>query len=82
MAQDFTDRLLGCPQDRWNSASPCPGWTAWDVAAHVVGNHRRACAGLRGNGYRVPTAGEDVVAAWLDATARVERSRRVTPGVR
>ena len=72
VAQDFTDRLLGCPQDRWNSASPCPGWTAWDVAAHVVGNHRRACAGLRGNDYRVPTAGEDVVAAWLDATAGVQ----------
>ncbi|ANS31859.1 hypothetical protein R1CP_36265 (plasmid) [Rhodococcus opacus] len=74
VAQDFTDRLLGCPQDRWNSASPCPGWTAWDVAAHVVGNHRRACAGLRGNDYRVPTAGEDVVAAWLDATAGVQAS--------
>lgn len=72
VAQDFTDRLLGCPQDRWNSVSPCPGWTAWDVAAHVVGNHRRACAGLSGHDYRVPTAGEDVVAAWLEATAEVQ----------
>ncbi|MFC0446517.1 TIGR03086 family metal-binding protein [Rhodococcus jostii] len=72
VAQDFTDRLQGCPQDRWNSASPCPGWTAWDIAAHVVGNHRRACAGLSGDDYQVPAAGEDVVAAWLHATAEVQ----------
>ena len=77
VAQAFTDRLQGCPADRWNSASPCPGWTAWDVAAHVVGNHRRACAGLSGDAHRVPVAGEDVVGAWRAATAEVQAALEV-----
>lgn len=72
VAQDFTARLQSCTGDRWSAPSPCPGWTARDVAAHVVGNHRRAVAGLDGTDYLLPGADEDVVAAWLDATADIQ----------
>ena len=72
VAQAFTDRLQDCPQDRWNSASPCPGWTAWDIAAHVVGNHRRASAELSARRLPGSGLGEDVVDAWRAATAEVQ----------
>lgn len=38
IAGRFGDVLDACPPDRWASPSPCPGWTARDVAAHVVRN--------------------------------------------
>lgn len=31
----FTDVVNGVPDDRWQSTSPCEGWTALDVLGHV-----------------------------------------------
>lgn len=60
----FTDRVRGV-QD-WTAASPCEGWSARDVVAHVVGVHRGLLAGP--DGPTEPGADEDVVAAWTAAT--------------
>ncbi|HEX2040963.1 MAG TPA: TIGR03086 family metal-binding protein [Acidimicrobiales bacterium] len=38
MAADFTSRVEAVPPDRWESPSPCEGWTARDVVRHMVGN--------------------------------------------
>jgi hypothetical protein len=35
------------PADRWTSPSPCPGWTAREVVAHVINEQRRILATLR-----------------------------------
>lgn len=51
---------------------PVRGWTARDVAAHVVRNHRRALAGLDGSPFSAPTADEDVRSAWRAATDAVQ----------
>lgn len=71
IADRFGVLLDECPPDRWVSPSPCPGWTARDVAAHVVRNHRRALAGLDGSAFTVPAAGDDVRVAWRAATGGV-----------
>jgi uncharacterized protein (TIGR03083 family) len=76
IADRFGDLLDRCPPDRWTSPSPCPGWTARDVAAHVVRNHRRALAGLDRSTITAPTAGEDIDRAWRDATDRVRAALR------
>jgi uncharacterized protein (TIGR03086 family) len=76
IAERFGELILHCPQDGWESPSPCPGWTARDVAAHVVANHRRAVAGLDGSGYAAPGPGEDLPRAWDAASGEVEAALR------
>ena len=46
IATRFGDLLAHCPADRWSSPSPCDGWTAWDVAAHVIRKLADPRAGL------------------------------------
>ncbi|MBY6301369.1 maleylpyruvate isomerase N-terminal domain-containing protein [Streptomyces clavuligerus] len=57
IAERFGELIINCPQGGWKAASPCPGWTAGDVVAHVVTNHRRAVTGLDGSGYSAPRRG-------------------------
>lgn len=76
IADRFGDLLDRCPADRWASPSPCPGWTARDVAAHVVRNHRRALAGLDGSAYAAPTEDEDIHRAWRDVAGGVRSGLR------
>jgi uncharacterized protein (TIGR03086 family) len=46
IADGFTTRIDGVPDDRWSSPSPCTDWAARDVAAHVIGTHGRVLATL------------------------------------
>jgi uncharacterized protein (TIGR03086 family) len=36
LAARFTELVKAVPADRWESATPCEGWTARDVLDHVV----------------------------------------------
>lgn len=47
-ADGFLTRIESVPADRWDSPSPCPGWTARDVVAHVINESRRIVATVRG----------------------------------
>lgn len=76
IADRFGALLEDCPPDRWAAPSPCPGWTARDVAAHVVRNHRRALAGLDGSAFTAPGPDEDVRAAWRCVTTGVRGALR------
>lgn len=58
-------RIQATPADRWDASSPCPGWTACDVVAHVINGHRGILAIV--NGTR-PVAADGVgVSAMADA---------------
>jgi uncharacterized protein (TIGR03086 family) len=48
LAAGFLARIEATPDDRWHSASPCQGWTAQDVVAHVINGHRGIVAAVRG----------------------------------
>lgn len=48
LAEQFAARVEATPDDRWSAPSPCPGWTARDVVAHVVDSQRRYAAALTG----------------------------------
>ncbi|MFI5672967.1 TIGR03086 family metal-binding protein [Streptomyces sp. NPDC051704] len=76
IGERFRELILNCPPDRWEDPSPCPGWTAWDVAAHVVSNHRRAVAGLDGSGYSAPDRREDLAQAWDAASGEIKAALR------
>ncbi|MFI1828128.1 TIGR03086 family metal-binding protein [Streptomyces sp. NPDC020412] len=76
IAERFGELILNCPQGRWEDPSPCPGWTARDVAAHVVSNHRRAVAGLDGSGHSAPGRDEDLSRAWSAASEEIKAALR------
>jgi uncharacterized protein (TIGR03086 family) len=40
LADGLLDRIRATPPDRWDAPSPCEGWTARQVVAHVVNGHR------------------------------------------
>lgn len=64
---DFDRRVQAAPPDSWDNDSPCEGWTARDVVAHVGGNMTRLVAGLTGGEPRPIGADDDIVAAWNEA---------------
>jgi uncharacterized protein (TIGR03086 family) len=67
---DATLRAVG--PDQWSAASPCEGWSARDVVAHVVDGHRSVVAML-GDATPEPLgADEDPVAAWAEVAAAID----------
>ena len=48
LADQFGARVEAAADDAWSNPSPCEGWTARDVVAHVVNGQRRIAAGLTG----------------------------------
>lgn len=58
--------------DKWEAQSPCEGWTARDVVAHVVQGHRGVIAGLRGGESKPLGADEDPRQAWEEASRTME----------
>ncbi len=67
VASAFSARVEGV-QD-WTSPSPCEGWVARDVVAHVVGVHRGLLAQVAGGEPVTLEADHDVAGAWSDATS-------------
>ncbi|MGF7122941.1 TIGR03086 family metal-binding protein [Rhodococcus sp. BE178] len=41
LAAALTERVDAVPTNRWDSPSPCDGWTARDVVDHVVGTQAK-----------------------------------------
>ena len=67
--------LAGVAPGRWSAPSPCPGWSAADVAGHLIGDLRatEALAGGRAEESEAAdpgsAAGDDPLAAWRVARA-------------
>jgi uncharacterized protein (TIGR03086 family) len=64
IADGFTARLQGVPPGAWTNTSPCPDWTAYDVAKHVVDTTRRLLTRLTGGDPTSPDTDEDLATAW------------------
>jgi uncharacterized protein (TIGR03086 family) len=59
--------------DGWLAQSPCEDWTARDVVAHVVRNHRSMAAAATGTEAIEMGDGDDPEAAWSDAYDTMRR---------
>jgi uncharacterized protein (TIGR03086 family) len=72
LADEFERRVRAVPADRWESPSPCEGWSARDVLRHVIDVHRD----MPGyGGLTIEFGGsvdEDPVAAWTAARAAMQ----------
>jgi uncharacterized protein (TIGR03086 family) len=64
VAGGFDRRVAGVVPGQWAAASPCEGWSARDVVAHVVDTHRRVLATLEGREPVVVGPDDDVTACW------------------
>ena len=74
-AVEFEAVIAGVAPGRWSAPSPCPGWTAADVAGHVIGDLRATEVVPRGRYEQRAdhdpgsVAGDDPLAAWRAARA-------------
>jgi uncharacterized protein (TIGR03086 family) len=64
VADGFTARMAAVPPGAWTNPSPCPDWTAHEVAKHVVDTTRTLLTRLTGGDPSPPDSGEDLAAAW------------------
>lgn len=71
VARGFGAAVDAAARDRWEAASPCEGWTARDVVAHVVEGHRSVIAAVRG-GTSTALGDEDPLCAWREASRAIE----------
>ena len=76
MAYDAAHRALsavldGVPDDSWSNASPCEGWTARDVVAHLVETQRDFLTRRGVDLGDPPDVALDPAAAWREHAKRV-----------
>ncbi|WP_322769642.1 TIGR03086 family metal-binding protein [Frankia sp. Cr1] len=72
LAGAFTETVAAVPADRWESPSPCEGWTARDVVRHVVDTHGMFL-GLVGRELGdIASVDDDPLAAWRAARDAIQ----------
>src|ERR1700692_4698420 len=67
VAAGFDQRVKAVPADKWDAPTPCQEWTARDVVAHVVRNHRSMAAAATGEAPEEMAVDADPTRAWADA---------------
>lgn len=72
LAADLTTRIAAVPADRWDSPSPCEGWTARDVLHHLLEAHRTLPAMAGVIVPAGPSADDDPLGAWEAARDGVQ----------
>ena len=68
VAGRFTDRVAGMSPHLWEASSPCAGWKARDVVAHVVDTHNRVLASLDQSDPAAAGPDDDLPQLWVTAT--------------
>lgn len=76
VAGGFDARVRATEPDKWDADSPCEGWKARDIVAHVVANHRGLIANVRGDEDEPVAGSEDPEAAWSDVYRRMSELTR------
>ncbi|MGH4017913.1 MAG: TIGR03086 family metal-binding protein [Pseudonocardiaceae bacterium] len=72
LAAGFTKRVESVPEHRWESASPCEGWTARELMAHMVETSARFFRLIARELPAGPTVDEDTAGAWSTARDAVQ----------
>jgi uncharacterized protein (TIGR03086 family) len=71
VSKGFDARVRALTPSQWGAQTPCEGWTAHDLLAHVVENHRGVIASVRGGESKPLGADEDPTQAWEDASLAI-----------
>jgi len=68
VANGFGAAVKAVAPEQWDTQSPCEGWRARDVVAHVVEGHRGVIANVGGGDSKPLGADEDPEQAWEEAS--------------
>ena len=79
LAEQFGARVEATPDDKWDEASPCEGWKARDVVAHVIGGQRNLIASIEGTELGEVPPDADPKQLWRESMPRLMAALR-TPG--
>ena len=71
VSSGFGAAVKAVAPDQWGAQSPCEQWTARDLLAHVVENHRGVIASVRGGESEPLGAEEDPMQAWENASRAI-----------
>jgi uncharacterized protein (TIGR03086 family) len=74
IADGFGSALDNVGADQWSLPTPCPDWDVTGLVTHVVATHRRVFGLCGESGPSPDEIGDDVVAAFRDATAAIRRA--------
>src|SRR5829696_4432047 len=64
LSQAFADKIAGVSDDRWDSPTPCPEWTARDLVQHMVDTQGMFLTFVNREMPPLPSAAYDPVGAW------------------
>lgn len=64
LAATLTERVESVPQDRWDDASPCDGWSARDVLRHIIDSQSEFVTKVDLEIPSGPSVDDDPSAAW------------------
>ncbi|MFD0360820.1 TIGR03086 family metal-binding protein [Nocardia sp. GCM10030253] len=73
LATTFTRRVDAVPANRWDSDSPCDGWTARDVLRHVIDTERDMVKVVGLELDAGPSVDDDPAAAWATVRDAMQR---------
>jgi uncharacterized protein (TIGR03086 family) len=74
VADDLSQRVAAVPLEGWERPSPCDGWTARDVVAHLVESTGMFLGRVGVTLPEGPSAAEDPQGAWEAARAAMEQA--------
>ncbi|GAB2481555.1 TIGR03086 family metal-binding protein [Nocardiopsis aegyptia] len=72
LSDAFAATVAAVPEDRWSADSPCEGWSARDVVAHVVDTQGMFLRLVGRDLGDIPSAADDPAAAWDAARGVVQ----------
>ncbi len=71
VSSGFGAAVKAVAPNQWDAQTPCEQWTARDLLAHVVENHRGVIASVRGGESEPLGADEDPKQAWENASRAI-----------
>lgn len=72
ISSGFAAAVDAASPDKWEAPTPCEGWQARDIVAHVVAGHRGVIAGVRGGEPSELADDADPKQAWTEAAQAME----------
>jgi uncharacterized protein (TIGR03086 family) len=72
LADEFANKIAKVPDEKWDSQSPCPDWTARDLVQHVVDTQGLFLGFVGRELGDIPAAKDDPAAAWDAARAKTQ----------
>ncbi|MGA8115738.1 MAG: TIGR03086 family metal-binding protein [Actinocatenispora sp.] len=72
LADEFGRRLAAVPDDGWDNATPCAGWTTRDLLGHVLDSYRNMPGSVGQPIEPTSSVKDDPLAAWSEVDTAMQ----------